>query len=71
MLLSGSKFGQTKEDKLDGEFKSFKQGDENCVVQNLARRFKEDAQLRLARIANGVDPKYKNGHPKHKEKTGR
>lgn len=46
---------------MDGEFKSFKVGDTNCVVQNLARKFKEEAQLRLARITNGADPKYKNG----------
>ena len=28
------------------------------------------AQLRLARIQNGVHPDYANGHPKHAEKTG-
>lgn len=28
------------------------------------------AQLRLARIQNGVHPDYVNGHPKHAEKTG-
>lgn len=46
---------------MDGQFHSIKQGDANCVVQNLARKFKEDAQLRLARISNGADPKHKNG----------
>jgi len=46
---------------MDGQFRSFRQGDENCVVQSLARKFKEDAQQRLARIANGADPRYKNG----------
>jgi len=46
---------------MDGQFKAFKQGDDNCVVQSLARKFKEEAQLRLARITNGKDPVYKNG----------
>jgi len=46
---------------MDGQFKAFKQGDSTCVVSNLARKFKEEAQLRLARIANGKDPAYKNG----------
>lgn len=49
---------------MDGEFKSFKVGDENCIVQNLAREFKKDAELRLAKIANGADPKFRNGNPK-------
>ncbi len=55
---------------MDGQFKAFKQGDKTCVVQDLARRFKEDAILRLARIANNSHPDYKNGHPKNREKTG-
>jgi len=55
---------------MDGQFKAFKQGDNTCVVQSLARKFKEDAQLRLARIANNSHPEYKNGHPKNREKTG-
>jgi len=46
---------------MDGQFRSFRQGDENCVVQSLARKFKEEAQQRLAKIANGADPRYKNG----------
>lgn len=49
---------------MNGKFLAFKQGDENCVVQNLARKFKEDAQLRLAKIANGKHPAYKNGKQK-------
>jgi hypothetical protein len=53
---------------MDGEFKSLKVGDSRCVVQNLARKFKEDAQLRLARIQNGAHPDYKNGNPKDREK---
>lgn len=48
---------------MDGEFKSFKVGDEACVVQNLAKRFKEDAEIRLAKISNGADPEYRNGNP--------
>jgi hypothetical protein len=55
---------------VDGQFKAFKQGDDTCVVQNLARKFKEDAQLKLARIANNSHPLYRNGHPKSKEKRG-
>jgi hypothetical protein len=39
-------------------------------VQSLAKKFKEDAQLRLARIANNQHPDFKNGHPKSKEKQG-
>lgn len=46
---------------MDGKFSAFKQGDTNCVVQNLARKFKEESQQRLAKIANGKDPRYKNG----------
>ena len=53
---------------MDGQFKSLTVGSETCVVQTLARKFKEDAQLRLARIANGAHPDYKNGHPKDREK---
>lgn len=43
---------------MDGEFKALKVGDKNCVVQNLAQKFKEECQLRLARIQNGVHPDY-------------
>lgn len=56
---------------MDGSFKAFKKGDKTCVVQDLARKFKEDAILRLALITNNAHPDYKNGHPKHKEKTGK
>lgn len=55
---------------MNGSFKAFKQGDKNCVVEDLIRKFREDAQLRLARIANNSHPAYKNGSNKHKEKTG-
>lgn len=52
---------------MDGKFAAFVQGDETCVVQNLARKFKEEAQMRLARIANGADPAFCNGNPKVSE----
>jgi hypothetical protein len=29
---------------------------------------KEEAELRLARIMNGAEPEYQNGHPKDSEK---
>jgi len=38
------------------------------VVEDARQRAKEDAQLRLARITNGVHPDYINGNPKDKEK---
>lgn len=31
------------------------------VVEDAVQKRKEDATLRLARIANGKDPRYKNG----------
>ena len=55
---------------MDGQFNAFKQGDEYCVVQQLARKFKEDLILNRAKIQNNSHPRYKNGHPKSKEKTG-
>lgn len=38
------------------------------VVEKLKARAKEDAELRLARIFNGKEPGYQNGHPKDREK---
>jgi hypothetical protein len=38
------------------------------VVEDAVQRQKEDAQLRLARIANNAEPSHKNGHPKAVEK---
>lgn len=39
-----------------------------AVVEMAKQRFRDDAQLRLARIANGKHEKYINGHPKDLEK---
>lgn len=33
------------------------------VVEDVLQKRKEAATLRLARIANGADPKYRNGTP--------
>lgn len=38
------------------------------VVERIKARAKEDAELRLARIFNGAEPDYQNGHPKDCEK---
>lgn len=38
------------------------------AVEEIKAREKENAELRLARIHNGVHPDYKNGHPKDSEK---
>lgn len=38
------------------------------AVERIKARAKEDAELRLARITNGVHPEYINGHPKDREK---
>lgn len=38
------------------------------AVEKVLARAKEDAELRLARITNGVHPEYKNGSPKDREK---
>lgn len=46
---------------MDGAFKAFIRSHGTDVVENFARKHREDCQLRLARIANGADPKYKNG----------
>lgn len=53
---------------MDGAFKSLKAGGKYCVVEDFARKHREDCQLRLARIQNGVHPDYKNGNPKDAEK---
>lgn len=52
---------------MDGKFQALKVGDKDCVVQQLAQRFKDDAKLRLAKIANGSDPAFRNGSPKPSE----
>jgi hypothetical protein len=38
------------------------------VVEDAVQRRKDEAQLRLARIANNAEPSHKNGHPKSVEK---
>lgn len=38
------------------------------AVEKIKARAKEDAELRLARIFNGKEPDYQNGHPKDREK---
>jgi hypothetical protein len=53
---------------MDGAFKSLIKRHGACVVEDFARKHREDCQLRLARITNNADPKYKNGHPKSAEK---
>lgn len=40
------------------------------AVEAVKAKAKEEAELRLARIMNNAEPAYKNGHPKHEEKTG-
>lgn len=40
------------------------------AVELAKERFKEEAQLRLARIMNNAEPSHANGHPKSAEKTG-
>lgn len=42
----------------------------NDAVEQAAARRKEEAELRLARIANNKEPSHKNGHPKSAEKLG-
>lgn len=51
---------------MDGQFKALKRGNKTCVVQALADKFREDRQLKLARIANGKEPQYKNGYKANK-----
>lgn len=46
---------------MDGAFQSLKVGGKYCVVEDAARKFKEEAQIRLANIAYGRDPEYING----------
>jgi len=55
---------------MDGAYKAFIKVHGTDVVEDFARKHREDAQLRLARIQNGADPDYQNGHPKNKEKEG-
>lgn len=38
------------------------------IVEIAKQRFRDDAILRLARIANGAEPDYENGNPKDEEK---
>lgn len=38
------------------------------VVEDAVQRRKDEATLRLARIANNAEPSHKNGHAKAKEK---
>lgn len=53
---------------MDGAFKAFVRRHGICVVEDFARKHREDCQLRLARIANNAEPEYRNGHPKAAEK---
>ena len=39
-----------------------------AVVEMAKQRFRDEAVLRLARIANGAEPTYVNGSPKDAEK---
>jgi hypothetical protein len=56
---------------MDGQFKSLTTGDSQCVIRDLALRYKEDCQLRLARIQNGAHPDFQNGaKPKKGKKKG-
>jgi hypothetical protein len=38
------------------------------AVEKARALHKEECELRLARIANGAEPAYQNGHPKDAEK---
>jgi len=53
---------------MDGAFQALVSEKGVGVVNDLIRQHREDCQLRLARIQNGKDPRYKNGHPKDREK---
>lgn len=53
---------------MDGAFKAFVKSHGACVVEDFARKHREDCQLRLAQIQNGVHKDYQNGHPKDREK---
>lgn len=46
---------------MDGAYKAFIRRHGTCVVEEFARKSREDAVLRLARIANGADKRYTNG----------
>lgn len=39
-----------------------------AVVESAKQKFRDDAILRLARIANDAEPQYVNGSPKDAEK---
>lgn len=41
------------------------------IVEQMKARAAEEAELRLARIFNGAEPDYINGHPKDTEKGRR
>lgn len=65
---------QQKEKIMRGAYTNFiaEKGESRLtdIVEQMKARAAEEAELRLARIFNGVEPDYINGHPKHKEKTG-
>jgi len=64
---------QTKGNDMQGAYTQFiksKGYKPSCAVDQAAAKHKEDCELRLALIMNNAHPDYKNGHPKHKEKTG-
>lgn len=46
---------------MDGAYKAFIRRHGTCVVEEFARKHRDAAQLRLARIANGADKRYTNG----------
>ena len=52
---------------MDGAYKAFVRVHGTDVVEDFARKHREDCQLRLARIVNNAHPSYKNGHAKSKE----
>ena len=51
---------------MDGAFKCFIKRFGPDVVEDFARKHREDAQLRLAKITNGKHPQYQNGKGKTK-----
>lgn len=46
---------------MDGAYKCFVTKYGADVVTDFARKYRESAQQRLAKIANGADPRYING----------
>jgi len=51
---------------MDGAYKAFIKVHGPDVVEDFARKHREDCQLRLAKITNGKHPQYQNGKKKSK-----